>query len=115
MANRTGKGQWQSGQSGNPKGRPPKRRVLTEALEKQLAAGVEDTDGTRRARKRIIARALVDLATTGAAKLPGGTKLTITTAEEFMEVWRYLYAQVDGPPKSELGVSVDPITIIMDI
>ena len=70
MPNPTGKGGWAKGQSGNPNGRPKKDRVLTAILKRAGSRTREDVDGKRRSGKRIIARALWELASTGCTVLP---------------------------------------------
>lgn len=87
---------FQKGQSGNPNGRPPKSRALTEILE---AAGNKtiDYDGKRTARKRVLASLLWEASTTGEATLPNGTVLELGASDWFAVV-KMLYSQIDGPP-----------------
>jgi hypothetical protein len=37
--------------------------------------------------------------------LPNGKTLAINDLEELLAVWKYLYAQIDGPPKQPLELS----------
>ena len=94
---------FQKGQSGNPNGRPPKSRALTEILE---AAGNKtiDYDGKRTARKRVLASLLWEASTTGEATLPNGTVLELGASDWFAVV-KMLYSQIDGPPVKQLDVT----------
>ena len=55
-------GQWKSGQSGNPNGRPRKGNTLNEILEKDGKRLIDDEDGKRRSRLKVLSRRLWDLA-----------------------------------------------------
>lgn len=104
---------WQPGQSGNLKGRPPGKRALTEILRRSGSKTYTDVDGKRRAGKAIVARALWQIAATGSALLPdkdGGEDsvprlVEISSLDEWFTVVKWLYAQIDGPPRQELDVS----------
>lgn len=90
-------GTWKKGESGNPNGRPPKNRALSEILERAGSQTLE-RDGKRLSGKRLIAVLLWELATTGTCTLPNGTVYTVDGAGWF-DVVKFLYAQIDGPPK----------------
>jgi len=95
---------WAKGQSGNPKGRPPKSRAMTALLERAGAKTVELSDGKRIAGRRFVALAMWELATTGQVTMPDGKVWTITPAEWFDAV-KWIYAQVDGAPKQSIDLS----------
>jgi hypothetical protein len=102
LANPTGKGGWKPGESGNPKGRPPKARALTEILERAGSRTVE-YNGKRMAGKRLVAAMLWEMATTGQCELPSGRTL-VAGMEEWLDVVKYLYAQIDGPPPKDINL-----------
>jgi hypothetical protein len=95
---------WQPGISGNPKGRPPKARALTEIL-KRAGSQTLAVDGHKVAKRRIVAGMLWDIATTGRTKYADGKEL-VAGAAGWLDVVKFLYAQIDGPPRSELDVQV---------
>lgn len=95
---------WKPGQSGNPKGRPPKARAMTALLERAGAKTVEMPDGKRIAGRRFVASAMWEMATTGQVTMPDGQVWKVTPAEWFDAV-KWIYAQVDGPPKQALELS----------
>lgn len=82
------------GQSGNAKGRPPKERALTALLE---------TSGTA-TEKRAVAKLAWRLATTGVLTLPDGRTLD-ADLDQWLAAVKWLYGQVDGPPKQGLEVT----------
>jgi len=98
---------WKPGQSGNPNGRPKKQRALTEILQKRGSKTLEDADGKRRAGKRIVARLLWEGATAGIVTFPGGRILQLGSVD-WKDIVKFLYAQIDGPPKAQLELSGDP-------
>ena len=114
MANPTGKGGFTSGKSGNPNGRPLKSRALTEILERRGNSTCLDIDGKKRGAKYIVARALWELAATGKTTLKDGedTKSIEVGAKGWFEIVKWLYSQIDGPPKAELDVTSDGQSIV---
>jgi len=99
------------GKSGNPKGRPPKERALSDQLE---AAGSKtyEFDGKRISGKRLIARLLWELAVHGRVVLPANGDedskkviLRVTSTREWLDSVKQIYSQVDGPPKSEIDLT----------
>ena len=95
---------WKPGQSGNPAGKPPKSRALTEILEAAGNKTLADADGKKVARKRLLAQLLWEVATTGKATFPDGRVLEVAPVD-YLTVVKFLYQHIDGPPKSEVDVT----------
>jgi hypothetical protein len=90
------------GVSGNPKGRPPKERALTTLLERAGNLTV-DVGDAKVARKRLVAEMVWQVATTGGATFPDGSRLVV---DDWLSVVKWIYAQVDGPPKITADVTL---------
>ncbi len=104
---RNEQGQWEPGTSGNPHGRPPKSRALTDLLEKAGNRTIEDVDQKKRAYKRVLARMLWEFVSTGQATLPCGEIIKAEDAGDWMAAVKFLYAQIDGPPPKEIDFQGD--------
>lgn len=95
---------WQKGQSGNPNGRPPKNRALTELLERIGNTTVE-VDGKKIAQKRVVAELLWSGARTGKIQFLDGPLLTLDFGQ-----WKglidFLWYQIDGPPKVQTATEL---------
>ena len=101
---------WKPGQSGNPKGKPPKHRELTEILQRAGAQTIE-IDGKSVTGKRLVARMLWEIATTGQTKMPDGTpegRLILAGPDAWFDIVKFIYAQVDGPPPQSVKLGNDP-------
>lgn len=86
------------GQSGNPNGRPPKGRALTDALE---AALDKTYDGDKSAVKQTMAEKIAQAVVIGALEFPNGKtarKIKLNAAE-WMSFVQFLYRHVDGPAR----------------
>jgi len=97
---------FQKGQSGNPNGRPPKNRALTDLLEAAGNTTVEDADGKRKARKRVVASLAWELLTTGKAELPSGDTLKLAP-QDWVGLYKWIYQHIDGPPKTYMDITSD--------
>jgi hypothetical protein len=90
---------WAKGQSGNPKGAPPKSRALTALLERAGSRTVE-VDGKKVSGKRWLADALWQLTTTGTVTLPTG-RVLVVEPKDWLETVKWLYVHIDGPAKQQ--------------
>lgn len=92
------------GQSGNPKGRPKKDRSLTALLEKASDTTVTDVDGKTISGKRLIAQYVWEALTTGTVLMPDGYVMQFDS-QEWLALAKWVYGQVDGPPKQDVEIS----------
>ncbi len=93
---------WKAGQSGNPKGRPPRNRALTEILRLQGKEAIE-VNGTMISAQEIVAKALWHLAAHGEVWL-SGRRLSAESVSEWVNVVKWLYTYIE-PPKNGEGVA----------
>ena len=99
---------WKQGQSGNPKGRPVKERAITTLLEKGGSKTV-DLDGKRVSGKRLLVRYVWEALLYGQVTLAPLTpdakpEVLIFSPSDWKDLVKWLYAQVDGPPKVEADI-----------
>jgi len=81
---------------------------MTAILEKRGSRTLEDVDGKRRSGKRIVARAMWELATTGQTTLPqpdGSVMQLSIDGAGWFDVVKWLYQHIDGPPKMQAEIS----------
>jgi hypothetical protein len=106
MANRGGIGGWQAGASGNPNGRPPSSRALTQILERAGGRRLEGPDGKARAARELVARHAWERAATGKTELPGGRILEVEDVREWLAVVSWLFDRAEGKPKRSAALLV---------
>lgn len=95
----TNPGRWQPGQSGNPKGRKPKGRALTEILQikGELVVGI---GGEQRTAQDALAEAVWQFVLTGEVWLMG-KKLEAQSIGEWASVVKWLYSHVEPANMAE--------------
>ena len=105
-------GKYQKGQSGNPNGRPPKSRALTEILSKAGAKSTTDASGMKMSGRRLLARLLWEGITSSSVTFPNGVKFDLSPSD-WLALTQFLYRHIDGPPPQALDVTSggQPITI----
>ncbi len=100
MANKTGKGGFTKGTSGNPSGRPPKARALSEALRVRCERSYAE-----------LSEILLSIALTGETVTASGEVVTAKLSER-LDVIKFLYAQIDGaPPKAVTEETEGDLTV----
>lgn len=91
------------GKSGNPNGRPKKERTLTAILEQAGAKSVQVGDKGVSG-KHLVARMVWEGMTTGTITFPDKTEMKLKPYY-WLELVKWMYAHVDGPPRAEMDVS----------
>lgn len=106
----TNSGRWKSGQSGNPKGRRPKGRALTEMLRLK-GEGVIHIGGEEKTAQEALAEAVWQFVTQGEVWL-SGKRLEAKNVTEWANVVKWLYShiepvnKIEAEPETELVVRV---------
>lgn len=97
------KGRFRPGQSGNPSGRPPKSRALSDLLASTIGKTIL-VDGKRIAGKKLLAGLVVEGLTTGKIQFPNEDKPSQLGMRDWIEFVKWFYQYVEPPvQKHELG------------
>lgn len=100
---------FEKGVSGNPNGRPPKKRTLTALLERTGNTKKVYSKGV--APRRLLADLLWQAAVTGEVAFPGDEKVSKLDAQDWIGVVKFIYQHIDGPPKNEVDVTTNGETL----
>ncbi len=93
------------GKSGNPKGRPPKKRALTNLLERGGNRKFKAADEEIAAKKLFTAHIWEGLAT-GRIDFGEGVLITLDSSA-YINLAKLVLGQIDGPPKAEVDVTTE--------
>ena len=102
MPRRASSTSFKPGQSGNPRGRPPKKRALTNLLERGGNVKIQTEQGEISAKKVMVARIWEGLAT---GQMTFGNISIALENDEYISLIKLVLSQVDGPPKGEVDVT----------
>jgi len=102
------------GNRNNPKGRPPKNKALTTALEASLARTIE-VDGKRVSGKRVLADLVASCLTTGRVRFPNDDKDSIISISDWIGMVKWVYERVDGKPMQPVGGSGDDGELVIRV
>jgi len=103
---------FQPGQSGNPGGRPPKSRALSDLLQTALSKTIETPEG-KVAGKRILASLVVQAITTGKVKFPGEEQSSTLGVKDWMEFVKWAYQYLEPPTqKNELSGEIQTDVVL---
>lgn len=91
------------GTTNNPNGRPPKNRALSEILQQTGSKRIEYGGRTTGA-KRLLAELAWQGATSGRVVFDG-ERIMDLDADQWLGLVKFIYGQIDGPPKQVTEVT----------
>jgi hypothetical protein len=71
---------------------------------------IELPDGKKTAARQVLARCVWELATRGKTQLPNGLAIGLDEDKDWLDVVKFIYSQIDGPPKQEIGLDFTRMT-----
>lgn len=98
---------FQKGQSGNPKGRPPKSRALTEILKRAANQKYPSGDQMLAAKTLFASNIWQGLAT---GKITFDDAVIPLEASDYIALARLVLTQIDGPPRQDAEVNVKGVS-----
>jgi len=94
---------FKKGQSGNPLGRPLKKRALTTLLEQAMEKVVELPDGSKLARKELVSEMVAQAVSTGQVQFPFDLSPSNLDIKEWLDFVKWFYNWLD-PKDFRVGV-----------
>jgi hypothetical protein len=101
-------GRFVKGETGNPAGRPVGGRAFTEILRARGEHKSKYPPHSKRYRlesREVLAAQLWEAVTTGKITLSDGKELEVKGMDEWFAVAKWIYQQVDGPPKLQADIN----------
>lgn len=110
-------GRWKSGQSGNPRGRPPKEQALTSILSMVGEEVSNLTPGSPKqyAYKEILAHYIWQAAIFGRFKFRDGREIIFDEAGDWLNLVKWLYERIDGAPQASVAITEMPQIEIIEV
>jgi hypothetical protein len=91
------------GKSGNPAGRPPKDRALTDLLEKAGKRTIE-VGGQKVSKNRFLANAVWQAVVEKIIELPNNVVMDVGP-DDWCNAVQFLYKHIDGPPRQSVELT----------
>jgi hypothetical protein len=106
---------FKAGQSGNPGGRPPKHRALSDMLTRTLGKAILTPSGSISG-KRVLAKLVVQALTEGQVQFPQDDKPSQVGVKDWMEFVKWFYQYVEpAPVKNEhTGEDGSPLKVLVE-
>jgi len=101
-------GRFQKGSVANPAGRPPEGRAFTEILRARGDHPSLYPPHSKRYRlesREVLAAQLWEAVMLGKVTLADGAELQVKNADDWFNIAKWLYQQIDGPPKLQADIT----------